>query len=88
MAFSLILVKDASQGNIYVFEATLHPRIKNSESGGPGNVCVFFCVCFLSEMYSIDGRSDLLREAIGPEGSDYFSTRIHTRISKEIYSHL
>ena len=42
----------------------------------------FFC-----HQRNSEGRTDVPREAIGPIGSNSFSRDVHTRMSKETYSH-
>ena len=46
------------------------------------------CLLFFSSTYFREGRMDLPLEAIGPNGSNCFSRGVHTRNSKENYSHL
>ena len=49
---------------------------------------VVVVVVVLASMYFTEGRTDLLREAIGPEGSNCFSKGGCTSMSKETYTNL
>ena len=48
--------------------------------GGSDNV---FCVFYYSSMFFTEGRTDLPREAIEPEGSNCFSRGVRARVSKK-----
>ena len=79
---------NCTAADFWTLDHTSHGHADPENSAmGPDNGFFYIYIYKLSTYFTED-RTNLPREAIGPEGSNCSSRGVRTSISKETYSHL